>query len=222
MNSICLSSLFRVNVSSLTRRAKLGSCKFHSNNSYILYLSFMQQTTRCKNIAGFHTSKILLAPKQKKGKNNSDEAEVEVKLPDLKSIETQMISRITRLSEEFKTLRGGKTSTDMFNHIIVDAHGSKVPLSSTSQVTLINSSKLSLNVFDTELISSVTEAIRQSGMNLSPNVEGNTVIVTVPKPSKESRDLLLKAATKMSDKVNHYFILKKKNDKFFFSDETRN
>ena len=48
----------------------------------------------------------------------------------------------------------------------------------------------------------IVKAIRDSsGMNLNPTTEGNLILVTVPKPSKESRESLIKEVAKIAEKV---------------------
>lgn len=149
-----------------------------------------------------HTTPLSFAPKSKKSNKNANlEQQVEdIVLPDLKLIEDQMSKRFIRLGEDFKTLRSGKPSADMLNHIIVDAYGSKTNLSNTGQITLQTASRLSIAVYDSEIVSKVSEAIRDCGMNLNPSTEGNNIIVNIPKASKESRDMLCKAAAKFSER----------------------
>lgn len=64
-------------------------------------------------------------------------------------------------------------------------------------------SKMSIAVYDPTLVSEIAKAIRDCGMSLSPVTDGNNVIISIPKPSKETKDLLVKAASKIADKVCH-------------------
>ncbi len=60
---------------------------------------------------------------------------------------------------------------------------------------------INIVAFDPQLSGAIATAIREGGMGLNPLVEGNTVMVNIPKPSKESRDLLIKTASKYSERT---------------------
>lgn len=153
--------------------------------------------------SSYHSSSIRLAGKgkDKKSKNAKDEGDVTVvTLPAIKDIETNMNGRITRLEEEFKTIRGGKASADMFNHLRIDAFGSKFSLMGSAQVTVQTPVRVNIAVFDHSLVEPINDAIKKQ-MNLNPSVEGNNIVVTVPKTTNETKEILLKTVSKMADKV---------------------
>ena len=90
----------------------------------------------------------------------------------------------------------------MFNHVVMSAEGfGSLKIPDTGQIALKGASKLTITVFDTSLASPVAKAIRDSGMNLNPSIEGNVVNVTISKPSNEARDNLIKVASKAADKL---------------------
>jgi ribosome recycling factor len=132
--------------------------------------------------------------------------EFEPTLPSIKDVELDMTKKIANLTREFSKLRGGRVSVDMFNDIKIDAYGSKIPLSDIGQVSLKASNKLNISIFDPDLISSASNAIRDCGLGLNPTVEGNNLLVTVPKPSKEARENIVKLANKISEKVIFYIL----------------
>lgn len=204
VNKCLLSScrIRRINIISLpfdTNALKFNRLEYNSLLVYNRDFLLVQRSS-------FHSTTKVTAPKPKKANkssiNDKDEA-VEVNLPNLTDIETNMKSRISRLEEELKLLRAGKTSVDMFAHIKVDAYGTFIPLSQAGQVTLQSPTKAIVGCFDKDLVNAVAEAIRSCGMNLNPSTEGSNVLITIPKPSKESRDLLTKAASKTAEKVQN-------------------
>lgn len=168
----------------------------------------------------FHASGPALFAKSNKGgkkkgggrveedDDEPDEPKVAVSLPDVKTYDALMEKRLDRLVEEFDKLRVGRPSADMLNHIIVDVPGgARMKITELGQIAMKSQSTISISVFDLAHVSAVAAAIRQdSNMNLNPNTDGNTVIVNIPKPSKESRDAFIKAAAKSADKVNNVHI----------------
>jgi hypothetical protein len=103
--------------------------------------------------AGFHSSSLILAPKGKKGKggSNDDEQAVKVTLPDMKKYDSSMEDKISKLVDEFSRIRGGRSNPDMFKSLLVDALGSKVPLSEAGQISMPNPSKMVVTTFDPAL-----------------------------------------------------------------------
>lgn len=154
------------------------------------------------NIRNFRTSQRCLA-KSKKGKQllNENIQEKIITVPDCEDFEILMDKRVKRLIDELSHFHGGRISTDMLNHIAVEAYGSKVPLSEAGQVTLKAATKLSVAVFDPILTPAVAKAITESGMNLNPVIDGNTLEIAVPKPSKEFRESLIKSIGKAAEKT---------------------
>ena len=157
-------------------------------------------------VRAFHPSMVCFAKKSNKSKGSSanDESEVS-ELPDVKVFDTLMGKRISFFKDELVQVRGGSVSKDMLNSISVSAYGSKIPIEEAGQVSLKTSTSLSISVFDAALNPFVMTALRDAGMNLNPVQEGNTIIVSVPKPSKEAREVQVKLVSKMAEKVRVQF-----------------
>lgn len=155
----------------------------------------------------FHTSRISFFAKNKKAsKESAEENEISIEIPNAKDIELDMNKRIIRLNDEFSKLRGGRVSADMFNHLVVEAYGSRIPLTDAGQVTLRTGNKLNVSVFDPELVNSVSKTIQECGLGLNPQVEGSSIAILVPKPSKEARESVVKMASKVAEKVRNNYI----------------
>ena len=144
------------------------------------------------HIQEHHTSTVLEA--------TLPDDETQHELPNLKSVDSEMDSVLKKLSIDFSKINTGKVSTDMFNSIKVDSYGS---VANCGQVVLKSPTKVSISVFDPSTIKIVADSIRDCGLNLNPIIEGNYLIITIPKPSKESRDNLVKLLSKLSEKVFH-------------------
>ena len=159
----------------------------------------------------FHISPISLAKKGKKhGKKSSQEATqhddgqneeeevIEVNLPDLDAIKGKMDRSMDRFLRELSKLRVGRPSADMFNDLNVGSNGQ---LSYLAQVTMKNANTITISPYDPAMANTVAEAVRDCGLGLNPVVESNAVEVFIPKPSKESRQALLKSAARLAEKV---------------------
>ena len=101
-------------------------------------------------IASYHSTSVLHAKgkKDKKG-SDTDGSAGTAQLPDIKSYDSQMEKRISRLDEEFDKLKGGRISVDMLNHITVDIPtGGKLQITEIGQISMKNQSQLAVSIFD--------------------------------------------------------------------------
>jgi ribosome recycling factor len=133
-----------------------------------------------------------------KDKGGDDDTAPAVKLPDIKVYEKSMDGTLNWVTNELSKMKIGRISADMFTNLPVESFGT---VGKAGQVTLKSNTKLVVAVFDPSMTKPVADAIRACGLNLNPIVEGSNVMATIPKPSKESRDAMVKAAQKLAEKV---------------------
>ena len=165
--------------------------------------------SRCRS---FHTSNIVLAKAKKGGSSgkkggNSDDDDAGPSLPDLTVTKKNMESVVERLSRELGKLKVGRASADMFNELQVGSYGS---VSSAGQVTVKSSNTVCIAVYDPTMVKTVADAIKDCGQGFNPVIENSNVSVFIPKPSKESRDAVIKTASRVAEKVivqTHYILM---------------
>lgn len=196
-----MNSLRRFSVFKCVGRAQLSAVQAVSLGGRQSQLA--PSGTTAYTAKSYHTSPMVLAKAKKggsskKGGDDSDDA-VEVKLPDLANIKKNMDGVIDRFSKELAKLKVGKASADMFSDVQVGSYGS---VASAGQVTVKSASTISIAVYDPGMVKTVADAVRDCGMGFTPTIENNVVSVFVAKPSKESRDTLVKAAGRIAEKVS--------------------
>ncbi|CAM6002158.1 unnamed protein product [Sphagnum balticum] len=113
-----------------------------------------------------------------------------------------MDSRIFKLEEEFDKLRAGRPTADMLNHITVEADNSRIKITDAGQISMKNQNQIVISVFDPNNVQYVVAALKaDTALNSNPATEGNNVVVSVPKPSKENRETLVKSVIRLSEKT---------------------
>ncbi len=118
---------------------------------------------------------------------------------DMEDIKRRMEGAVSNLIGEFSGLRAGRASVAMLDPIIVDAYGSKMPLSQLSNISVPDSRLLSVSVWDGSLVTSAERAIRESDLGLNPQVEGSVIRVPIPELSEDRRKEMVKVASKYSE-----------------------
>jgi ribosome recycling factor len=118
---------------------------------------------------------------------------------DIDDIERRMDASIASLHTEFMGLRAGRASTGMLEPILVDAYGSKMPMSQVGNISAPESRLLTVSVWDASMAPMVEKAIRESELGLNPATEGNLIRVPIPELSQERRKDMVKVAGRYAE-----------------------
>ncbi len=118
---------------------------------------------------------------------------------DLDDIKRRMEGSLSSLKTEFMGLRAGRASTGMVEPVMVDAYGSKMPMSQVGNISAPEPRLLTVTVWDASLTSAVEKAIRESDLGLNPMAEGTLIRVPIPDLSEERRRDMVKVARRYAE-----------------------
>ena len=118
---------------------------------------------------------------------------------DLDDIKRRMEGSLSSLKTEFMGLRAGRASTGMLEPVMVDAYGSKMPMSQVGNISAPEPRLLTVTVWDASLTSAVEKAIRESDLGLNPMAEGTLIRVPIPDLSEERRLDMVKVASRYAE-----------------------
>ena len=121
--------------------------------------------------------------------------------PDLSDIERRMDGALEALRKEFAGLRTGRASPSLLEPIAVQAYGSAMTLNQLGNVNVPEPRLLSVQVWDRSMVKAVEKAIRESGLGLNPQTEGQTIRVPIPELNEERRRELTKIASKYGEQA---------------------
>lgn len=122
----------------------------------------------------------------------------QVNLNDLKK---RMEGALTALKSEFGGLRTGRATASLVEPIHVNAYGSSMPMNQVGTVSVPEPRMISISVWDKGLVGAVDKAIRESGLNVNPVVEGSTIRIPIPTLTEERRVELTKVAGKYAEQA---------------------
>ena len=122
---------------------------------------------------------------------------------DLKTLKQDLTRRmdgaIELLKKEFSGLRTGRASPALLEPVRVEAYGNNQPLNQMANVQVSGPGLLSVQVWDKSLVKAVEIAIRDSGLGLNPQTEGQVIRVPLPPLTEERRNDLIKTAHKYAE-----------------------
>ena len=93
---------------------------------------------------------------------------------------------------ELAKVRTGRANPDLLNGIQVEYYESMMPLNQVSTISVPEPRLITLQPFEKTLIPIIEKAIMNSNLGLTPNNNGNSVLVPIPALSEERRKDLIK------------------------------
>jgi ribosome recycling factor len=117
----------------------------------------------------------------------------------LKDVQRRMDGALEALRKEFGGLRTGRASASLLEPVTVDAYGSSLPLNQVANINVPEPRLITVNVWDRGMVKAVDKAIREAGLGLNPQTEGQTVRVPIPDLNEERRRELTRVAAKYAE-----------------------
>lgn len=122
--------------------------------------------------------------------------------PDLKKdIKRRMDGALDVLRKDFGGLRTGRASASLLEPVVVDAYGSATPLNQLANVSVPEPRMITVQVWDRSMLKAVEKAIRDCGLGLNPQAEGQSIRVPIPALNQERRVELQKVAGKYAEQA---------------------
>ncbi|XP_045373536.2 ribosome-recycling factor, mitochondrial isoform X2 [Camelus bactrianus] len=120
----------------------------------------------------------------------------------LKDVDEEMKSVIEALKDNFNKTVNIRTSPGSLDHITVVTANGKLALNQIGQISMKSPQLILVNMASfPECTAAAIKAIRESGMNLNPEVEGTLIRVPIPKVTREHREMLVKLAKQNTNKA---------------------
>ena len=119
--------------------------------------------------------------------------------PQISRYRDRMDKCVSALKEEFSSLRTGRASAGLLDQVMVDAYGSKVPISQVGSVSVPEPRSITVSIWDKAVVIAVEKAIRNAGLGLNPVTEGQNLRIPVPPLTEERRRDLAKLAGKYAE-----------------------
>ena len=120
---------------------------------------------------------------------------------DPKALQRRMDGALDVLKKEFGGLRTGRASTALLDPVHVDAYGSSVPLNQVAGISVPEPRLIVVQVWDRCVVKAVDKAIREAGLGLNPQTEGQTMRIPIPELTQERRNELSKIAHKYAEQA---------------------
>jgi ribosome recycling factor len=119
----------------------------------------------------------------------------------VRDLRRRMDGALDVLRKEFAGLRTGRASASMLDPVVVEAYGNTLPLSQIGTVGVPEPRLIIVQVWDRGNVKATEKAIREAGLGLNPQTDGQTIRVPIPDLNEERRRELTKVAAKYAEQA---------------------
>ena len=114
-------------------------------------------------------------------------------------MDRRMKGAVATLKSELSGLRTGRASAALLDPVKVEAYGNMVPVNQVGSIATPEARMITVQVWDKGLAKAVDKAIRDAGLGLNPQMDGQLLRIPLPELNQERRKELSKLAAKYAE-----------------------
>lgn len=119
----------------------------------------------------------------------------------LMETEMTMEGSIETLEKRFTNIRAGRANPAILDHVVVSYYGSDTPLKQLANISVPEARQLCIKPFDKSCITAIEKGIYAANIGLTPNNNGETIILNIPALTEDSRRDFVKQAKQMAEEA---------------------
>ena len=101
--------------------------------------------------------------------------------------EMKMDEAMTTLDRRLLNIRAGRANPSILDGVMVSYYGVDTPLKQLATISIPEARQLMIKPFDRSTISDIEKAIYEANIGLTPNNNGETIILNIPALTEETR-----------------------------------
>lgn len=117
----------------------------------------------------------------------------------LMNTELEMEKAIDALEKRFNNIRAGRANPAILDSVMVNYYGTLTPLKQLATISIPEARMLQIKPFDRSSISTIEKAIYEANIGLTPNNNGEVVILNIPALTEETRKEYVRQAKSCSE-----------------------
>jgi ribosome recycling factor len=120
---------------------------------------------------------------------------------DKEDVKRRMKGAVATLRHEFAGLRTGRANPAILEPVTVEAYGSPMHVNQLGTISAPEPRLLTVQVYDKSVAKAVDKAIRDAGLGLNPQLDGQLIRIPIPELNEERRRELAKLAAKYAEQA---------------------
>lgn len=110
----------------------------------------------------------------------------------LREYETHLKKAIEAMRHQLSTIRTGRASAGLVEHLLVEAYGAPMPLNQLANISVPEARLIVIQPFDAGMIKTIEKAIQQSDLGINPGNDGRVIRLAIPPLTEERRREMVK------------------------------
>ncbi|HEX7491075.1 MAG TPA: ribosome recycling factor [Candidatus Limnocylindrales bacterium] len=119
----------------------------------------------------------------------------------LTATEHKMVRAVEVLERDLTSIRTGRASTSIVDHIVAEAYGSPMPINQLAGISVPEAHQIVISPWDRGTLQAIEKAIIKSDIGLVPNVDGSVIRLNIPPLTEERRKDLVKQIHKRMEEA---------------------
>lgn len=119
----------------------------------------------------------------------------------LEETELRMQSVIENLEKRLLNIRAGRANPAILDNVVVSYYGVDTPLKQLATISIPEARQLCIKPFDRSSIGLIEKGIFEANIGLTPNNNGETIILNIPALTEETRRDYVKQAKVVAEEA---------------------
>ncbi len=122
----------------------------------------------------------------------------------LNETESKMKKAIEMMEKRFTNVRAGRANPAILDSVMVSYYGTPTPLKSLATISIPEARQLMIKPFDRSCLSDIEKGIYEANIGLTPNNNGECIILNIPALTEETRKEYVKQVKQIAEegKIN--------------------
>ena len=122
----------------------------------------------------------------------------------LNETENKMKKAIETMDKRFTNVRAGRANPAILDGVMVNYYGTPTPLKSLATISIPEARQLMIKPFDKSCLSDIEKGIYEANIGLTPNDNGECIILNIPALTEETRREYVKQVKQIAEegKIN--------------------
>src|ERR1044071_6453799 len=114
-------------------------------------------------------------------------------------LDRRMNGAVATLKSELGGLRTARARAALLDPVKVEAYGNVVPINQVGTISAPEARMITVQVWDKGMVKAVDKAIRDAGLGLNPQMDGQLLRIPIPELNQDRRKELAKLANRYAE-----------------------
>ncbi len=119
----------------------------------------------------------------------------------LKEAEMEMMGALESMERRLSNIRAGRANPAILDKVMVSYYGTDTSLKTLANISIPEARQLCIKPFDRSILSAIEKAIYEANIGLTPNNNGEVIILNIPALTEDTRREYVKQAKQIAEEA---------------------